>query len=68
MSKLILEGDYEMHEWKEKIRVWNGCTTTSPSRPHLGHLKALQSKGPYAPTSEDSKALYKKQQALIQAQ
>eukprot|EP00957_Ditylum_brightwellii_P074071 5628448-Ditylum_brightwellii.AAC.1 len=42
--------------------------TTSLSGQHLGHLKALQSRGPDAPTSEDVKALYKKQQALIKTQ
>eukprot|EP00957_Ditylum_brightwellii_P129443 9874719-Ditylum_brightwellii.AAC.1 len=42
--------------------------TTSPSGQHLGHIKALQSRGPDAPTSEDGKAHYKKQQALIKAQ
>eukprot|EP00957_Ditylum_brightwellii_P161619 12305375-Ditylum_brightwellii.AAC.1 len=40
-------------EWKNKIKVWTEKTTTSPSGRYLGHLKALQSRGPNDPSSEE---------------
>ena len=41
----IIGKEISVEEWKDKIRVWRGKTTTSPSGKHLGYYKALLSRG-----------------------
>eukprot|EP00957_Ditylum_brightwellii_P003498 264916-Ditylum_brightwellii.AAC.1 len=41
-----------IQKWKDKIKIWNEMTATSPLRQHLGYLKALQSQSLDNPKSD----------------
>ncbi|KAI2492122.1 hypothetical protein MHU86_22426 [Fragilaria crotonensis] len=63
-------------EFVGKLRVWSESTTTSPSRMHLGHYKALIARHAYTTTAPDEELtqefrdkrdeLNRRQQALLQ--
>eukprot|EP00957_Ditylum_brightwellii_P192904 14688087-Ditylum_brightwellii.AAC.1 len=55
-------------EWRNKIKACTERTTTSPSGQHLGHLKALQSRRPDDPSSEEGKLLATRQKRLVNTQ
>eukprot|EP00957_Ditylum_brightwellii_P124609 9497262-Ditylum_brightwellii.AAC.1 len=63
----IVGEEISVEEWKDKIRVWQEQIMTSPSDKHLGHYKALLSRGPDDPQSEEGKDFHDKQKALVQA-
>ena len=62
----IIGKEILVEEWKDKIRVWREQTTTSPSGKHLGHYKALLSRGSDDPQSEEGKYFHDKQTTLVQ--
>eukprot|EP00957_Ditylum_brightwellii_P001304 102434-Ditylum_brightwellii.AAC.1 len=78
-SKLVLEGSYSNleltflekklleHCKKEREADIIEQTTTSPSGKHLGHYKALLSRGPDDPQSDEGKDFHNKQKAFVQA-
>eukprot|EP00957_Ditylum_brightwellii_P086378 6572687-Ditylum_brightwellii.AAC.1 len=62
----IIGKEITVAEWKDKIWVWKEKTTTSPSGKHLGHYKALLSRGSDDPQLIEGKEFASKQKKLVQ--